>query len=68
MTIRYFTVTETALVEFSHDSIAEVKEFSENLYGDFDNHGNLVSMTIEHAKETANISEASYMQMEESVA
>jgi len=46
----------------------ETKEISENLYIDLDGRGNLVSMTIEHAKEKANISEVSYLQMDKIVA
>lgn len=36
---------------------------SKNLYIDLDEKGNLVSMTIEHAKEKANLSEVSFLQM-----
>ena len=68
MKIRYFTDTDTALIEFSNESIAETKEISESLYIDLDDKGNLVSMTIEHAKEKANISEVTYLQMGKSVA
>ena len=68
MKIRYFTDTDTALIEFSNESIFETKEIAENLYIDLDGKGNLVSMTIEHAKEKANISEVSYLQMEKIVA
>jgi len=63
MKIRYFTDTDTALIEFSNELISETKEISENLYIDLDDKGNLVSMTIEHAKEKANLSEVSYLQM-----
>lgn len=68
MKIRYFTDTDTALLEFSNEAVAETKELSENLYVDLDSQGNLVSMTIEHAREKANITEVSYLQMEKSVA
>ena len=68
MEIRYFTDTDTALIEFSNEPIVETKEISEKLYIDLDEKGNLVSMTIEHAKEQANISEVSYLQMEKSYA
>ena len=68
MKIRYFTDTDTALIEFSNEEVTETKEISENLYIDLDGHGNVVSMTIEHAREKANISEVSYLQMEKSVA
>jgi uncharacterized protein YuzE len=68
MKIRYFADTDTALIEFSNEAVAETKEISENLYIDLDEKGNLVSMTIEHAKDKADISEISYLQMEKSAA
>ena len=63
MRIRYFANRDTALIDFSEAPVVETKEISENLYIDLDEKGNLVSMTIEHAKEKANISEVSYLQM-----
>ena len=63
MKIRYFADTDTALIDFSGSPVAETKEISENLYIDLDEKGNLVSMTIEHAKEKANLSEVSFLQM-----
>jgi uncharacterized protein YuzE len=68
MKIRYFSDTDTALIEFSDAPIVETKEITENLYIDLDGKGNLVSMTIEHAKKLANISEVSFLQMEKSIA
>ena len=64
MKIRYFADTDTALIEFSNATIVETREISENLYIDLDEDGNLVSMTIEHAKTRANITELTYLQME----
>ncbi len=64
MKIRYFSDTDTALIEFSIAPVVETKEITENLYIDLDEKGNLVSMTVEHAKEKANISEVSFLQME----
>jgi uncharacterized protein YuzE len=66
MKIRYFTDTDTALIEFLDNPVVETKEVTQNLYIDLDKKGRLVSMTIEHAKEQANISEVSFLQMEES--
>lgn len=68
MRIRYFADTDTALIEFSNTPVVETREISENLYIDLDKNGNIVSMTIEHAKERANISEVSFLQMEKSTA
>ena len=63
MKIKYFSDTDTALVEFSDKDVEETREISENVYIDLDKDGSLVSMTIEHAKEKANISELSFIQM-----
>ena len=54
MNVKYFHDTDTALLEFSGSPVAETRELSENVYVDLDTYGNLVSMTIEHAKQTAN--------------
>lgn len=64
MRIRYFSDTDTALIEFSNKDISETKAISENIIIDFDNDGNIVSMTIEHAKDKAGISEITFQQME----
>lgn len=64
MKIKYFNDTDTALVEFSENQIKETQEISENVYIDIDEKGNLVSMTIEHAKVTAQLPDISYQQIE----
>ena len=63
MKVKYFPDTDTALVEFTSMEVHETKEITENLYADFDKDGNLVSMTIEHAKERAGLSEFSYQEI-----
>ena len=64
MKIKYFTDTDTALIEFAGNQVAQTKEINENIYVDLDADGNLVNMTIEHASSQANISEISYQQIE----
>jgi len=66
MRIKYFSDTDTALLEFSDEEITETKEINENIYIDLDENGNLVSMTIEHAMKQANLAELSYHQMQKS--
>ncbi len=68
MIIRYFSDTDTAYIEFTNNLVQETIEISENLFIELDSQGNLVSMTIEHAKEKANISEVSFLQMSNGVA
>jgi uncharacterized protein YuzE len=63
MRVQYFSDTDTAHVEFSDNQISDTKEINENIYIDLDKRGNLVSMTIEHAKLMANLSEFSYKEV-----
>ncbi|MBM4325580.1 MAG: DUF2283 domain-containing protein [Deltaproteobacteria bacterium] len=64
MRIKYFSDTDTALVEFSDRAVAETKEINENIYLDLDQSGNLVAMTIEHARQQASLPFLSYEQIE----
>lgn len=63
MKIRYFSETDTALLEFTGNEVSETKEISENVYVDLDKEGNLVNMTIEHAKKNAQLPEFSYQEV-----
>lgn len=63
MKIKYFEDTDTAFIEFTSNEIMETKEISENIYIDIDETGNLVNMTIEHAKSTGALSSFSYEEM-----
>ena len=64
MKIKYFSDTDTALLEFSDHEVAVTKEINENIYIDLDASGNLVAMTIEHAHEQASLPYLSYEQIE----
>ena len=55
MKIKYFKETDTALLEFSDKEISETREINENIYIDLDEAGDLVSITIEHAKARASL-------------
>jgi uncharacterized protein YuzE len=63
MRVKYFSDTDTVLVEFTDNEVTETKEISENIYIDLDKHGNLVSMTIEHARANARLQEFSYQEI-----
>lgn len=64
MKIKYFSDTDTALVEFSEHKVAVTNEINENIYIDLDSSGNLVAMTIEHAHQQALLPYLSYEQIE----
>jgi uncharacterized protein YuzE len=55
MKIKYLRDTDTALLEFTEQQVAETREVSENVLIDLDEDGNLVSMTVEHASERARL-------------
>lgn len=57
MRIKYFSDTDTLLVEFSDRAIANIRDLNENTLVEFDRSGKLVSLTIEHAKEQTNLKE-----------
>ena len=63
MRVKYFRDTDTALMEFTDNEVAETKEIRENICVDLDHQGNLVSMTIEHARMNARLQEFSYQEV-----
>ena len=64
MKVKYFSDTDTALVEFSDRKVSETKEINENIYIDLDTSGNLVVMSSMHARKQASFSDLSYEQIE----
>ena len=60
MKVKYFNDTDTALIQFSSRKVAETRELSNDIYLDLDKNGQVVSMTIEHAKLQAQFPELVY--------
>jgi len=63
MQIKYFPDTDTLLINFTDKTIVETRDLNENVLIELDKDGRLVSMTIEHAKQQANIEDFSYQQV-----
>lgn len=63
MRVKYFSDTDTALLEFTDNEVIETREINENIYIDLDGQGNLVSMTIEHARTNARLQEFSFQEI-----
>jgi uncharacterized protein YuzE len=63
MKIKYFQDTDTLYIEFRSVEVAETKDLNENTLLDLDGEGNLCGITIEHAKERADIPHFSYEQI-----
>ncbi len=60
MKIKYFEDTDTALLQFRDDDISETKELSEDVYLDLDEHGQVISITLEHASHRGDLSEITF--------
>lgn len=60
MRIKYFADTDTVLIEFSDRPPIETRELNENVYLDLDADGRVVSLTVEHARQTNAIEEFTY--------
>lgn len=67
MRVKYFADTDTALIEFSDATPVETRELDENLYADVDESGHVVSLTVEHAQQSAGMDEFSYERLPASV-
>jgi uncharacterized protein YuzE len=63
MKIRYFTETDTLLMELRDSPITETRDLDEDTTLDLDRHGNICAITIEHASLRAGAPELSYEQL-----
>ncbi len=63
MKIRYFQDTDTLYIEFKAVPVAETKDLDENTLLDLDEHGKICGMTVEHAREQADIPHFSFEQV-----
>jgi uncharacterized protein YuzE len=63
MKIKYFQDTDTLYIEFDPVEVAETKDLDENTLLDLDRDGNICGITIEHARERAEIPKFSYEQI-----
>lgn len=63
MNIKYFQDTDTLYIEFRKGEIAETRDLDENTLLDVDSDGNIVAMTMEHARQRADIPQFSFEQI-----
>ena len=60
MNIKYFQDTDTLYIEFRKGEISETRDLDENTLLDVDASGQIVAMTIEHARDRADIPQFSF--------
>ena len=63
MKIRYFADTDTLYIEFRPADITDTRDLDENTLAEYDAQGNLCAMTLEHARDRADIPQFSYEQV-----
>ena len=60
MKIKYFKDTDTLYIELRRDAVVETKDLDDNTQIDLDRAGNICAITIEHAKERADLPHFSF--------
>jgi uncharacterized protein YuzE len=63
MKITYFHDTDTLYIEFRAVAVVETRELDENTLLDIDADGNLCGLTLEHARERADIPHVTFNQV-----
>jgi uncharacterized protein YuzE len=63
MKIQYFQDTDTLYIEFKAADVVETKDLDEDTVLDMDENGNIAAITIEHARQRADIPKFSYEQV-----
>ena len=63
MKVKYFPDTDTLYIEFKAGEVAETRDLDENTQVDVDRGGNICAITIEHARERADLPDFSFEQI-----
>ncbi len=63
MKIKYFQDTDTLYIEFKSTVVSESRDLDENTLLDLDAEGNVCGITVEHARDRADIPQFSFEQI-----
>jgi uncharacterized protein YuzE len=63
MKVKHFQDTDTLYIEFRSAGIVETKDLDENTQFDLDAEGNICALTIERARERADLQHVSFEQV-----
>lgn len=63
MNIKYFLDTDTLYIEFRKDAVTESRDLDEDTLLDLNAAGNIVGITVEHARQRADIPHFSFEQV-----
>lgn len=63
MNIKYFQDTDTLYIEFRKDAVTETRDLDEDTLLDLNAAGNIVAITVEHARQRADIPHFTFEQV-----
>jgi uncharacterized protein YuzE len=63
MTIQYFEDTDTLYMTLKNGQVVETRDLDENTLIEFDAQGNLLAITIEHARERAELPDFTFQRV-----
>lgn len=63
MIIKYFPDTDTLYVVFTERAVGETVDFNDDTLIDLDETGNVVALTIEHARQKVDLTDFSFQQV-----
>jgi uncharacterized protein YuzE len=63
MKIKYFQDTDTLYIEFKATAVSESRDLDENTLLELDAEGNVCGITVEHARDRADIPQFSFEQI-----
>lgn len=63
MNIKYFQDTDTLYIEFRKDAVAETRDLDEDTLLDLNAAGDIVAITVEHARDRADIPHFTFEQV-----
>jgi uncharacterized protein YuzE len=63
MNIKYFQDTDTLYIEFRKATVTETRDLDEDTLLDLDAAGNVLAITVEHARQRADIPHFSFEQV-----
>lgn len=63
MRVKYFQETDTLYIEFRAGDVVETRDLDENTQLDLDRGGNICAITVEHARERADLTHFSFEQV-----
>jgi uncharacterized protein YuzE len=63
MKIQYFADTDTLLLTFNEQAVAETRDLDEATVLDFDAQGQVVALTLEQARDRVDVDSVTYQQL-----